>query len=88
MPIVLPIVLIFIKAMFDLSAKGSVELSQSSVYQFVAFVGHPMIALALSVLVAVYTLLPNIDKNTTALHLEEGVKTAGIILLVTELVVH
>ncbi|MFD0966194.1 gluconate:H+ symporter [Seminibacterium arietis] len=81
LPIVLPIVLIFIKAMFDLS--GSVELSQSSVYQFVAFVGHPMIALALSVLVAVYTLLPNIDKNTTALHLEEGVKTAGIILLVT-----
>ncbi|VEH65573.1 permease [Rodentibacter pneumotropicus] len=42
-----------------------------------------MIALALSVLISVYTLLPKIDKNTTALYLEEGVKTAGIILLVT-----
>ncbi len=42
-----------------------------------------MIALAISVLVAVYTLLPKADKTTTALHLEEGVKTAGIILLVT-----
>ncbi|MDO4430050.1 MAG: gluconate:H+ symporter [Lonepinella koalarum] len=83
LPIVLPIVLIFIKAMFDLAVKGNAELSQSVVYQFFAFVGHPMIALALSVLVAVYTLLPNTDRNETALHLEEGVKTAGIILLVT-----
>lgn len=83
LPIVLPIALIFIKAMFDLAAKGNTELTQSAIYQFFAFVGHPMIALALSVLVAVYTLLPNTDRNTTALHLEEGVKTAGIILLVT-----
>ncbi|HHW7507893.1 TPA: gluconate:H+ symporter [Mannheimia haemolytica] len=83
LPIVLPITLIFIKAMFDLAAKGNTELSQSVVYQFFAFVGHPIIALALSVLVAVYTLLPNTDRNATALHLEEGVKTAGIILLVT-----
>lgn len=83
LPIVLPIALIFIKAMFDLAAKGNAELSASGIYQFFAFVGHPMIALALSVLVAVYTLLPNTDRTTTALHLEEGVKTAGIILLVT-----
>ncbi|SUU98669.1 Inner membrane permease ygbN [Avibacterium paragallinarum] len=27
--------------------------------------------------------MPKVDRNTTALHLEEGVKTAGIILLVT-----
>lgn len=83
LPIVLPIGLIFIKAMFDLAAKGNAELAQSTIYQFFAFVGHPMIALALSVLVAVYTLLPKTDRDTTALHLEEGVKTAGIILLVT-----
>lgn len=83
LPIVLPIGLIFIKAMFDLAAKGNAELAQMGIYQFFAFVGHPMIALAISVLVAVYTLLPKADKDTTALHLEEGVKTAGIILLVT-----
>lgn len=83
LPIVLPIALIFIKAMFDLAAKGNAELSQSGIYQFFAFIGHPMIALALSVLVSVYTLLPKADRDTTALHLEEGVKTAGIILLVT-----
>lgn len=83
LPIVLPIVLIFIKAILDLIAKGNPALSESIFYQLFAFMGHPMIALAISVLIAVYTLLPNVDKNMTALHLEEGVKTAGIILLVT-----
>ncbi|TCP96277.1 gluconate transporter [Cricetibacter osteomyelitidis] len=83
LPIVLPIVLIFIKAIFDLVIKGSPDIANYKLYHFFAFVGHPMIALALSVLIAVYTLLPNVDKTSTALHLEEGVKTAGIILLVT-----
>lgn len=83
LPIILPIGLIFIKAILGLMAKGTPTLTENVVYQVFNFIGHPMIALAISVLVAVYTLLPKVDKNTTALHLEEGVKTAGIILLVT-----
>ncbi|OOF78520.1 gluconate permease [Rodentibacter caecimuris] len=83
LPIVLPILLIFIKAILDLVIKSSPAIAEMQIYHFFAFIGHPMIALALSVLISVYTLLPKVDKNTTALHLEEGVKTAGIILLVT-----
>ena len=83
LPILLPIGLIFIKAILGLIAKGNPALAENTLYQVFNFVGHPMIALAISVLVAVYTLLPKADKTTTALHLEEGVKTAGIILLVT-----
>lgn len=83
LPILLPIGLIFIKAILGLMAKSNPALAENTLYQFFNFIGHPMIALAISVLVAVYTLLPKADKTTTALHLEEGVKTAGIILLVT-----
>lgn len=83
LPIVLPIALIFIKAVVHLFVKDVPEALASVPYQIVSFLGHPVIALALSVLISVYTLLPKVDKNTTALHLEEGVKTAGIILLVT-----
>lgn len=83
LPILLPIGLIFIKAMLDLLAKGNPAISEMRLYPLFAFIGHPMIALAISVLIAVYTLLPKMDKTSTALHLEEGVKTAGIILLVT-----
>lgn len=81
-PIILPIILIFIKAILDLMWKNTPQI-ETSIYQFFAFVGHPMIALAISVLVAIYTLLPKADKHDTAMYLEEGVKTAGIILLVT-----
>lgn len=83
LPIVLPIGLIFIKAIASLVVKGNEEMSKSAVYALIEFVGHPMIALAIGTLIAVYTLLPKVDKHTTALHLEEGVKSAGIILLVT-----
>lgn len=83
LPILLPIGLIFIKAILGLITKDNPALAENTLYQVFNFVGHPMIALAISVLVAVYTLLPKADKTTTALHLEEGVKTAGIILLVT-----
>lgn len=83
LPIVLPISLIFLKAMFGLIAKGTPSFVESSFYQVVNFMGHPIIALALSVLVAVYTLLPQTSKDLTTDYLEEGVKAAGIILLVT-----
>lgn len=83
LPIVLPIILIFIKAIVDLIFKGDTDFMAGGFYQVIAFVGHPMIALALSVLISVYTLLPHSNRDETALCLEEGVKTAGIILLVT-----
>lgn len=85
LPIALPISLIFIKAIVDLLAKqmGLSSLLDSSFYQIIAFIGSPIIALAISVIISVYTLLPKVNKHDTALHLEEGVKTAGIILLVT-----
>ncbi len=53
------------------------------VVQAINFVGSPVIALAISVLLAVYTLVPRMDKHTTAERLEEGLQSAGIILLVT-----
>lgn len=54
LPIVLPIALIFIKAILGLLAKNTPELAQNTLYQVFNFIGHPMIALAISVLVAVY----------------------------------
>ena len=90
LPIVLPIVLIFAKAIVDLVGKYSFPTEEAlkafqagAFYQTIAFVGNPIIALAISVLVAVYTLLPRTSVHDTAKYLEEGVTSAGIILLVT-----
>ncbi|VDZ53359.1 Gnt-I system [Serratia odorifera] len=51
--------------------------------QVFAFLGSPVIALAISVLLAVATLMPKVDKQQTLERLEEGLQSAGIILLVT-----
>ena len=90
LPIVLPIALIFIKAIVDIVAKTSMAdeaalqaFQAGGLYQTIAFIGHPIVALAISVLIAVYTLLPNTNARDTATYLEEGVTSAGIILLVT-----
>lgn len=85
LPIVVPIVLIFLKAICSTLAtiEGWTGLASHPVVQVVNFVGSPVIALAISVLLAVYTLVPRMDKHTTAGRLEEGLQSAGIILLVT-----
>jgi GntP family gluconate:H+ symporter len=51
--------------------------------QVVQFVGHPVIAVGIGVLVAVYGLVPKMPKDQVLAHLEKGVESAGIILLVT-----
>ncbi|MBU1294711.1 MAG: GntP family permease [Gammaproteobacteria bacterium] len=85
MPIVVPIVLILIKSLMSLAEKqfGMEGLSTSVVGVAFNFLGNPIIALSISTLLAVYTLTPYLDKETTTRKLEEGISTCGIILLVT-----
>ncbi|VEI62291.1 GntP family permease [Serratia rubidaea] len=85
LPIVTPIVLIFINAVNGMLAKldGFSGLTDSLWGQTFAFLGSPVIALAISVLLAVSTLMPKVDKQQTLERLEEGLQSAGIILLVT-----
>ncbi|CAE1142125.1 GntP family permease [Serratia sp. Tan611] len=85
LPIVTPIALIFINAVNGMLAKldGFSGLTESLWGQTFAFLGSPVIALAISVLLAVSTLMPKVDKQQTLERLEEGLQSAGIILLVT-----
>lgn len=85
LPIVTPIALIFINAVNGMLAKldGFSGLTDSLWGQIFAFLGSPVIALAISVLLAVSTLMPKVDKQQTLERLEEGLQSAGIILLVT-----
>ena len=83
MPILVPIALIFIKAIISTLSGMSVIEGTGVVSQFFNFIGTPIVALSISVLLSVYTLIPGMDKNTCAARLEEGLQTAGIILLVT-----
>ncbi|OHY99550.1 gluconate:H+ symporter [Salinicola sp. MIT1003] len=81
MPIALPILLIFFNTL--VTAMVGDSDSPGLFVQVVQFVGHPVIAVGIGVLVAVYGLVPKMPKDQVLAHLEKGVESAGIILLVT-----
>jgi gluconate:H+ symporter, GntP family len=84
LPIALPIFLIFLKAVFDLFP-SAFDGSPTTVIlrQIIDLLGSPVIALSISSIVAVYTLIPWMDRKESNARLEEGLQSAGIILLVT-----
>lgn len=85
LPIVVPILLIFIKALVNI-VPGLSEVTNpiaSFLLAVISFLGAPIIALSVSTLLAVYLLVPYLDRTATAGRLEEGLQSAGIILLVT-----
>jgi GntP family gluconate:H+ symporter len=85
LPIVVPILLIIIKAMITLlplPATSELSVLQLLV-EVIMFVGTPIIALCISTLLAVYTLVPYLDRHQSSARLEEGLQSAGIILMVT-----
>ncbi|WP_371635467.1 GntP family permease [Xenorhabdus sp. KK7.4] len=84
-PIIFPLLLIFIKAINSLIFGGG-SVSDRELYLYLQvfdFLGEPIIALAISVLLASYTLIPKVSKDEVTEHLENGLKMAGMILLVT-----
>ncbi|MBT2297546.1 GntP family permease [Pseudomonas fluorescens] len=85
LPIVLPIVLIFANTLVVALGKlnGDSTLAQSLFGQIVAFVGNPVIAVGLGVVAAIYGLVPRRPREEVIAHMEKGVESAGIILLVT-----
>ena len=84
LPILVPIALIFIKAVLNLFPQ---LVNEGRAVQFIVdvfdFIGAPIIALSISTLIAVYTLIPYLDRQSTSARLEEGLQSAGIILMVT-----
>lgn len=65
MPIAVPILLILANSLTQLAEKqlGLTGLSTSFLGQTIQFLGHPIIALSISTLLAVYTLTPYLDKE-------------------------
>ncbi len=85
LPIAVPIFLIFIKALAGL-VPGSLTNSHTVVkliFDAIIFLGTPIIALSAGTVIAVYTLVPWLDRKGSNARLEEGLQAAGIILLVT-----
>jgi len=78
-PIFVPVLLMAIESIAKLAFKGS---SETFIYKFFVFLGHPANALLVGVLFA-SLLLPKWDEERLAGWVGEGVKNAGEILIIT-----
>lgn len=76
-PLLLPIILILINTV--LTALEKTE----GMYQIPIFLGKPIVAVGLGLVAAIYTLTGNMKRNDVIKQLENSIKSAGIIILVT-----
>lgn len=77
LPILAPIVLILLNTVS--SALGL----EGGVFSVLIFLGTPIIAVTIGLLLAIYTLARQVDRKTVLDRMEQGIKSAGIIILVT-----
>lgn len=85
LPIAVPILLIFINTVVSgfVTASGDRALAANPLVQACAFIGNPVIAVGLGVIIAVYGLARHLTQHETMAELEKGIEAAGIIMLVT-----
>lgn len=77
LPIVLPILLILMNNVLKVLAM------EGPVAEFLIFLGQPIVAVAAGLLAAIFSLSRHMDRRETIRTMEEGIKDAGIIILVT-----
>lgn len=77
MPIVAPIVLILINTV--VTQMGY----EGSLVEYIKFFGSPVIAVAIGLIISIYGLGAKYDKKEITTVMEKGIKSAGVIMLVT-----
>lgn len=77
-PIIIPLVLIFVKTIFSL-----LKIDEGAVYQIVELVGSPIVALGIGTMLAVYGLARKESKKEVMSIMEDSIKSTGIIMLIT-----
>ncbi len=73
-PILIPIALILVKQLWG---------QFGAVPEFIQLIGHPVVSVSLGTLVAIYGLGFRVDRQKLLGYMDQGIKSAGIILLVT-----
>ncbi len=77
LPLLAPIVLILLKNIFDaVGVTGGAKV-------LVSFLGTPIIAVAIGLLLAIFVLGRKMDRQTVLNEMDAGIKSAGLIMLVT-----
>lgn len=77
-PIIIPIVLIFIKTFWNLLGSG-----EGIANTIICLFGEPIVALAIGTMISVYTLVSKVDKKKVINIMDTAIKDTGLIMLIT-----
>lgn len=83
LPIILPILLILIQNVISLLHSNNTISINATILSYIQFIGHPIVAVCIGVVIAIYTLTLKQDRLEILNSMDTGIKSAGIILLVT-----
>ncbi len=78
MPILVPIALILLQ-----NVLSAAKVDGSGILQYVAFLGNPIIAVGIGLLIAIFGLGKDLTRQEALALMDKGIKSAGIIILVT-----
>lgn len=78
LPLLTPIILILIN-----NIVSALKLGGSVIASIIAFLGTPIIAVGIGLLLAIFILGSKLDRKTALAEMDAGIKAAGIIILVT-----
>lgn len=81
-PIITPIILILINTILEVLIKQK-SITPSGFTNMVQFLGSPIIAVGIGLVIAIYGLAGKLNKEEVINEMEKGIKSAGIIILVT-----
>lgn len=77
-PIIIPIMLIFAKTFYSLFGSG-----EGIVNQLIGLFGEPIVALAIGTVIAIYTLVPQVEKKKVINIMDTAIRDTGLIMLIT-----
>ncbi len=78
MPILVPIALILLQ-----NVLAAAKVDQGGFLQYIAFLGNPIIAVGIGLLIAIFGLGKDLTRQEALDLMDKGIKSAGIIILVT-----
>lgn len=82
-PIIVPILLIFVKTFWDMYKKGNTSVVGSIPDTLISLLGAPIVALGIGTILAIYGLVGSVDKKKVLGIMDLAIKDTGAIMLIT-----
>jgi len=82
-PIVVPVILIFIKTFWDMYKAANAAVAGGMLDNVISLFGSPVIALTIGTLIAIYGLVAKRDTKEVLKMMDDAIKDTGIIMLIT-----